>query len=304
MINTSGTALLLVGLMRDLARNWNSLEKLSRQNDIFVATSGSGLKEAEVRQLKKICKSIVFVEEDARSLKKQAEALKMSGGNVLLQWQKLDIAFSSMIQFEEVSGQKYETVIKIRSDIKLSRINFNQFRGLPKNSLRGQTDVIFGGSRDSMLNFYGFFQIAQNRYYRNSSYQKIDWEIVAKWDALAAGQHRLLLPKSAFEARVQWRTLRILFKFTTGPGHGILRTNNLSRKLLSLSINSSAKELNSFSDGGDGLQVGVDDGNPLFPSERSYATHAAKCGLVLLQTKPFVTPFRLRHSRGRRLLTG
>jgi hypothetical protein len=283
--------------MRDLEKTEPRLIELSRQYDIFVVSSSAHRKLLRGAAW---AKAVSFIEDDDLLKTVQEATLKLDGGDSLLQWQKLGVALSLVSDREKLTGYKYETIVRIRSDIPLERVAFAVFESLPNNTLAAQSDIIFGGRRDAMMVFDGFFDYAIENFWMNSKYRKLDWGLVSEWDPLAAAQHRLLLPVLAFSELPRLALSKKLLKILTGPGHGLLGTNRVGRKIFSKILKNIHQGLSRYPEAGQGVPVDVDDGNNFFPSERSFATFAALNGLKLKAIKPFIAPFRFRHSRHRK----
>lgn len=288
---TTQNAICLVGHLRNIEKTRPALRKLAETFDIFVVTN---------EQYRHYCKTeewiteALIIEDHPELIAEQDHLCQRRGGQVFLQWQKLREGLNLVIQQERERGVEFGQIIKIRSDVPLQKVDFASSFPTTENALSSQSDVIFGGARETMMKFREFLNFATQSCYSNSEYRKIPWAVIAAWEPLAAAQHRLLLPLDAY---MQNRTLvlfKLLFRLVTGPGHGLLGTQRLIRILYGSVLRKMWPVLDSFREGGPSVTVDVDDGENLFPSERSFATYCAMNGIEMLSIRPFIEPFRNR----------
>lgn len=284
-------ALCLVGHLRNIERTKPALIRLAKTFDIFVVTNEKYRSFCEAETW--VTKSLV-IEDCPDLIAEQDRLCQRRGGQVFLQWQKLREALRLLIEHETQTGIEYVQVIKIRSDIPLQRIDFDSSFPTVQKTLSSQTDVIFGGSRETMLRFSEFLTFAEESCYNNSEYRKLPWSVVASWDPLAAAQHRLLLPMDGYKQNRSLVVFRVLFRLLTGPGHGLLGTQRLLRILYGRYLRRMWPAFDDFGDGGQSITVDIDDGENLFPSERSFATFCAINEINMRSIRPFIQPFRDR----------
>lgn len=280
--------------MRCLDLTQPVLASVSKFADIYVVTS--------IQYKPKLEKApwihqAFFIEEDAEESAKDKRLSSLEGGTVFLQWQKMKVALELIQSHESLRGQNYETIIKVRSDLTLEKLNISHFARLENNRLLSQSDLIFGGPRSAMMEFKDLLDFAETQMYRSQKYIPLNWVTVGSWDPFAAATHRLLLPLSAYTAIPEIRFLKLLFRLVTGTGHGLLRTHRLARRYFQWRIRHLAPRLLNLPLEGEGFAVDLDRGGNFFPSERAFATFAALRGFDLIGIRP---PLKLFKNRKRK----
>jgi hypothetical protein len=275
-------AICVIGLMRCLDATQPVLVSMSRFADIYVVTS---IQYKPTLENAPWIHAAFFIEEDATEAANQKRFSSLDGGTVFLQWQKMKIALDLIQRHESLRGQNYETIIKVRSDLTLEKLNISHFAGLEEDQLLSQSDLVFGGPRSAMMEFKDLLEFAETRMYRSERYIPLNWVTVGSWDPFAAATHRLLLPITASTAIPELRFLKLLFRLVTGTGHGLLRTHKLARRYFHWRIRHLAPELLNLSHE-EGFAVDIERGGNFFPSERTFATFAALRELKLISIRP------------------
>ena len=287
-------AVCLIGLMRCLDATVQALVSISKSADIYVVTS---LRYKPQLERAPWVHEAFFIEEHEEAAADEKRMSSLEGGVVFLQWQKMKIALGLIQEHETLRGQEYETIIKVRSDLPLEKLDMSHFARLEEGQLLSQSDLIFGGPRASMFQFRGLIEFAQNKMYRSQRYVPLNWSVVGSWDPFAAATHRLLLPLGAFTVIPEMRFIKLAFRLFTGTGHGLLRTHRLTRRYFHWRIRHMAPRLLSLELEGDGLAVDIERGGNFFPSERTFATFAAVKGLQLFSIRPAINPYKNRKSK-------
>ena len=138
----SRIAIVLPGELRRLACNLPLLRALARQADLFVCTSTAYA--AAARQLPARAVQIVDPE----------PALPVGA---MQQWHKLAAALAMVRQQEARSGRRYSHILKLRSDFQHVQPRRLFAEVVAADGLLCASDKVFGGRRELMLLFEGFY---------------------------------------------------------------------------------------------------------------------------------------------------
>ena len=149
-------ALLLTGELRCLSRSQGLLQRLSKAADLFIVTTA-----AHTEKAKRLTRSdqILIVDHLPTEANKD-ENLPVAS---MKQWHKLQLALRLVQSAEKRRGRRYSHLLKLRSDYfyvhpqHLIKDVIHQTQH-PEVGLVGASDKVFGGPRDWMMLFEGFFQ--------------------------------------------------------------------------------------------------------------------------------------------------
>ena len=149
-------ALVLTGELRCFERSAELWEHLRPQADLFVVTTAIYRKKA----LDLVPAERCLIIED---LPMEAAVDANLPVNSMKQWHKFSLALQLIQQHEQKRQKRYRHIIKLRSDY-----YFAHPQGMlkqittacksPHTGLVGASDKVFGGPRDLMMQFKGFFR--------------------------------------------------------------------------------------------------------------------------------------------------
>jgi hypothetical protein len=148
-------ALLLPGQLRCLDHSRRFLERLCRRADLFVCTEGR-YREAAA-SLRCRCHGEVRILEDDPVTAAEDAALPVAS---MKQWHKLGVCLQMVRRREERTGRRYTHIVKLRSDylhVSPERF-FEDLLLAPGDGLATASDKVFGGPRDLMFLFEGFYR--------------------------------------------------------------------------------------------------------------------------------------------------
>jgi hypothetical protein len=149
-------ALLLTGELRCLSRSQALLKRLSKVADLFVVTTAS---YADAAQRLTRSDQILIVDH----LPAEAQRDQRFPVGSMKQWHKLHLALQLVKTAEQRRGRRYSHLLKLRSDYfyvhpqRLIKDVIKQTQQ-PEAGLVGASDKVFGGPRDWMMLFQGFYQ--------------------------------------------------------------------------------------------------------------------------------------------------
>ena len=149
-------ALLLTGELRCLSRSHALLQQLSKTADLFIVTTSAYGEAAE--RLTRSDQILIVDHLPAEANRDQ----RLPVGS-MKQWHKLHLALQLVQNAEQRRGRRYSHLLKLRSDYfyahpqHLIKDVIQQSQS-PKGGLIGASDKVFGGPRDWMMLFQGFFQ--------------------------------------------------------------------------------------------------------------------------------------------------
>ena len=149
-------ALLLVGELRCLSRSGRMLARLGQAADLFIVTT---------KDYAQLASSLVpqrrlLIVDQSPGEQLVDESLVVGS---MKQWHKLHLALQLVQTAEQRRGRRYSHLLKLRSDYlyvhprHLIKDVIHQTQH-PKAGLVGASDKVFGGPRDLMMLFQGFFQ--------------------------------------------------------------------------------------------------------------------------------------------------
>ena len=177
-------ALVLTGELRCIERSAPLFEQLSAQADLFIVTSAPYRQRALALAPAEHCQIV----DDQPAQAAIDAALPV---NAMKQWHKLSLALQLVRCQEQKRQKRYRHVVKLRSDYyfahpeKMLQQIANACRA-PEAGLVGASDKVFGGPRELMMQFEGFFQ-AIPRWFdqREQSYWPINLQqVLASDDAV------------------------------------------------------------------------------------------------------------------------
>ena len=149
-------ALLLTGELRCLSRSQALLQRLNKEADLFIVTTAA---YADSAQRLTRSDQILIVDQ----LPAEAQHDQRFPVGSMKQWHKLHLALQLVQTAEQRRGRRYSHLLKLRSDyfyVHPQRLikDVIQQTQQPEAGLVGASDKVFGGPRDWMMLFQGFFQ--------------------------------------------------------------------------------------------------------------------------------------------------
>lgn len=173
----SRIAIVLPGELRCLERSLQLLRALARQADLFVCTSSTYA--AAARQLPAAALQVIDPE----------PALPMGA---MQQWHKLAVALAMVREQEHRSGRRYSHILKLRTDFQHVQPRRLLAELVDADGLICASDKVFGGRRELMLLFEGFypaiagwFDDQEQRYWPIHLAQILRSDTSAKWYGMA-----------------------------------------------------------------------------------------------------------------------
>lgn len=149
-------ALVLAGELRCITRSEALFKRLSSQADLFIVTSAPYRQRALALVPDEHC----LIVDDQLAESSIDAGLPM---NSMKQWHKLSLALRLIRHREQKLQKRYRYIVKLRSDYyyvhpetMLQEID-NACRS-PETGLVGASDKVFGGPRELMMQFEGFFR--------------------------------------------------------------------------------------------------------------------------------------------------
>ena len=180
----SRCALVLTGELRCIARSQALFERLSRQADLYIVTSAPYRQKA----LALVPAGHCLIVDDWSNEAAIDAALPM---NAMKQWHKLSLALRMIRHQEQSRHKRYRYIVKLRSDYyfahpeRMLQQIANACRS-PEAGLVGASDKVFGGPRELMMQFEGFFRAIPHWFdQREHSYWPINLQqVLASDDAV------------------------------------------------------------------------------------------------------------------------
>lgn len=270
--------IIVTGLLRNWTQSELELEKISEWADLVFVTSlplPVGVLESDIPG------RLLLVDSYPLEVERQRGLSLLDGGEVFFQWHKLDFALRTLKSEGELN--KYTHVLRLRTDTNFSWLSREELLAIRPGELLARSDWMFAARSVDFLIFENFLTYALDTCYKAANCRDLDWTILRSWAPLSIGVHRMLIAEDAFRDFWGLRALRTLFKITTGPGHGILRTNNISQRIALKYLSSISQVLNGYPVS-EGRQLGTQDkmgdlGKKAFPSERCFAHFCAEKAL-------------------------
>lgn len=147
-------AVLLAGELRCFKQTKHFLEKLSKYADIFICTSQSFKEEAcSIR-----AKTLIL---------NKAPTFPVGA---MHQWHKLSKTLEMVKNFEHESGQRYSHILKLRTDFYHANPDRLLKELVEADGLICASDKAFGGSRELMLLFEGFYAAITSKFDMQEKY--------------------------------------------------------------------------------------------------------------------------------------
>ncbi len=232
-------AIIIPGELRLIDKSTRFFEILSNKADIFICTSKEYEKEAN--QIK-FAKAISIIDKEPN--------LKL---NSMHQWHKLNCCLEMVKKQERLKKNYYSHILKLRTDyFHINPVNLHQ-ELLCSDGIIGASDKVFGGRRELMMLFSGFYHSLLGWFYKkDSDYWPINIDQIIgsddniKWYGMRFPKSMVGNPKTVSDLR----------NLITN------RREELSLKLQSYQMNQGSLE-DSYST--------FFKGNPIFPSEVCYA---------------------------------
>ena len=149
-------ALVLTGELRCIKRSAPLFERLKQQADLFIVTTAAYRQRALALASDKNC----LIVEDLPTEAAIDAALPM---NAMRQWHKLSLALQQIRRHERNRQKRYRHIIKLRSDYYFAHPErmLQQIARTCRSAeagLVGASDKVFGGPRELMMQFEGFFR--------------------------------------------------------------------------------------------------------------------------------------------------
>lgn len=160
-------AVLIPGELRCLKTNWNFFKDLSKHTDLFICTTPS---------FAKIARSL-----PAEILIINAEPNLPMGA--MQQWHKLSMALQMLKSKEKTTGKRYTHILKLRTDFYYAQPRHLLRELVQADGMLCTSDKVFGGSRDLMLLFEGFYAAIRSTFdQKEQIYWPINIEPILKSD--------------------------------------------------------------------------------------------------------------------------
>ncbi|MEQ3711739.1 hypothetical protein [Lentibacter sp.] len=140
-------ALLLIGQLRCWDENSATLKRLAQKFDVFIVTD-TNYQDC----VNGFAADVFYVDFDLheRTRHEELDAIFPPEGRKMLQWSKLACGMRQIEAAEAMRGQKYQRVLKLRSDIaNMESINFYQH--FEPNCFYCYSDYVFGALRDDFF---------------------------------------------------------------------------------------------------------------------------------------------------------
>lgn len=192
-INSSRIAVVLTGELRKLEYNLPLLRALTHHADLFICTNSASLSRASLLPARRLR----FID---------VEPEKPMGA--MQQWHKLALALSMVREEEILKGKRYTHIIKLRSDFYHVQPRNLLVDLVNADGLICSSDKVFGGRRELMLLFEGFypaitacFDQQEQNYWPINVNQILRSDDCYKWYGMAFPRHLIGEPASVDDLR-------------------------------------------------------------------------------------------------------